>query len=108
MWFYGKGEWLVGTLLFTLIVFYVGRCLATNHDDVVIQIYMIIVGIKSKVARIWDAMWADGIANSLTVIEQLNYLVFIKRLDELQRRFVLVVESIELSKRPPPGVPRRV
>ncbi len=44
---------------------------------------MITVEIRSKVDRIWDAMWAGGIANPLTVIEQLTYLLFIKRLDEL-------------------------
>lgn len=44
---------------------------------------MITGEIRSKVDRIWDAMWAGGIANPLTVIEQLTYLLFIKRLDEL-------------------------
>ena len=44
---------------------------------------MITGEIKSRVDRIWDAMWAGGIANPLTVIEQLTYLLFIKRLDEL-------------------------
>lgn len=39
---------------------------------------------KSKIDRIWDTMWAGGIANPLSVIEQLTYLLFIKRLDELQ------------------------
>ncbi|SHK08833.1 type I restriction enzyme M protein [Rubritalea squalenifaciens DSM 18772] len=44
---------------------------------------MITGELKSKVDRIWDAMWAGGIANPLTVIEQLTYLLFIKRLDEI-------------------------
>lgn len=44
---------------------------------------MITGEIKSKVDRIWDAMWAGGIANPMTVVEQLTYLLFIKRLDEL-------------------------
>jgi type I restriction enzyme M protein len=39
--------------------------------------------IKSKVDRIWDTMWSGGISNPLSVIEQLTYLLFIKRLDEL-------------------------
>ncbi len=38
---------------------------------------------KSKVDRIWDTMWAGGISNPLSVVEQLTYLLFIKRLDEL-------------------------
>jgi type I restriction enzyme M protein len=45
---------------------------------------MITGELKSKVDRIWDTMWAGGIANPLSVIEQLTYLLFIKRLDELQ------------------------
>ena len=36
-----------------------------------------------KVDRIWDTMWSGGISNPLSVIEQLTYLLFIKRLDEL-------------------------
>jgi len=39
--------------------------------------------LKSEVDRIWDAMWSGGISNPLSVIEQLTYLLFIKRLDEL-------------------------
>src|SRR5690606_30700501 len=44
---------------------------------------MITGELKSKIDKVWDAMWAGGIANPLTVIEQLTYLLFIKRLDEL-------------------------
>jgi type I restriction enzyme M protein len=44
---------------------------------------MITGELKSKIDRIWDTMWAGGIANPLSVIEQLTYLLFIKRLDEL-------------------------
>ncbi len=42
---------------------------------------MIAGELKFKVDRIWDTMWAGGIANPLSVIEQLTYLLFIKRLD---------------------------
>jgi len=45
---------------------------------------MITGELKSKVDRIWDTMWSAGISNPLSVIEQLTYLLFIKRLDELQ------------------------
>ena len=44
---------------------------------------MITGELKSKVDGIWDTMWSGGISNPLTVIEQLTYLLFIKRLDEL-------------------------
>src|SRR5260370_11269131 len=44
---------------------------------------MITGELKSKVDRLWDAFWAGGIANPLEVIEQITYLLFIKRLDDL-------------------------
>ncbi len=44
---------------------------------------MITGEIKSKIDRIWDTLWSGGISNPLTIIEQLTYLLFIKRLDEL-------------------------
>src|SRR6266851_9562853 len=39
--------------------------------------------LKSQVDRLWDAFWSGGISNPLEVIEQITYLLFIKRLDEL-------------------------
>ncbi len=45
---------------------------------------MITGELKSKIGSIWDSMWSGGISNPLLVIEQLTYLLFIKRLDELQ------------------------
>ena len=38
--------------------------------------------IKNKVDKIWTDIWAGGISNPLTVIEQLTYLMFIRSLDE--------------------------
>lgn len=43
---------------------------------------MITGEIKNKVDRIWTDIWAGGITNPLTVIEQLTYLMFIRSLDE--------------------------
>ena len=40
--------------------------------------------IRNQIDRIWDAFWSGGISNPLEVIEQITYLLFIKRLDELQ------------------------
>lgn len=39
--------------------------------------------IRSAIDQIWESFWAGGISNPLEVIEQLTYLLFIKRLDEL-------------------------
>ncbi len=41
--------------------------------------------LRAKVDRIWDAFWSGGIANPLEVMEQITYLLFIRRLDELQK-----------------------
>jgi type I restriction enzyme M protein len=40
--------------------------------------------IRGQIDRIWDAFWSGGISNPLEVIEQITYLLFIKRLDDLQ------------------------
>lgn len=47
---------------------------------------MITGELKNKIDRVWDAFWSGGISNPLQVIEQITYLMFIKRLDDLQRR----------------------
>jgi type I restriction enzyme M protein len=44
---------------------------------------MITGELRSKVDRLWDAFWSGGISNPLEVIEQITYLLFIKRLDDL-------------------------
>jgi len=40
--------------------------------------------IKSKVDAVWNAFWSGGISNPLEVIEQITYLLFLRRLDDLQ------------------------
>lgn len=44
---------------------------------------MITGELKSQVDNVWNAFWTGGIANPLEVIEQITYLLFIKRLDDL-------------------------
>uniref|UniRef100_Q3AQE5 site-specific DNA-methyltransferase (adenine-specific) n=1 Tax=Chlorobium chlorochromatii (strain CaD3) TaxID=340177 RepID=Q3AQE5_CHLCH len=39
--------------------------------------------LKSKIEQLWNKFWAGGISNPLTAIEQITYLLFMKRLDEL-------------------------
>ena len=45
---------------------------------------MITGEMKSKVERLWTTFWNNGISNPLSVIEQISYLLFIKRLDDLE------------------------
>lgn len=40
--------------------------------------------IRSQVDAVWNAFWTGGISNPLEVIEQITYLLFLKRLDDLQ------------------------
>jgi type I restriction enzyme M protein len=40
--------------------------------------------IRNQIDQVWDAFWSGGLSNPLAVIEQLTYLLFIRRLDELQ------------------------
>jgi type I restriction enzyme M protein len=42
--------------------------------------------LKSKIDQLWNKFWAGGISNPLTVIEQITYLLFMKRLDELDQK----------------------
>jgi type I restriction enzyme M protein len=39
---------------------------------------------RNQVDQIWNAFWSGGVSNPLSVIEQITYLLFIKRLDDLQ------------------------
>ncbi|TPW77711.1 type I restriction-modification system subunit M [Schumannella soli] len=45
---------------------------------------MITGELKSRIDRVWDAFWSGGISNPLEVIEQITYLLFIRRLDDIQ------------------------
>ncbi len=40
--------------------------------------------IRSQIDQIWNAFWTGGISNPLEVIEQITYLLFLRRLDELE------------------------
>ncbi|HDU8201792.1 TPA: SAM-dependent DNA methyltransferase [Legionella pneumophila] len=44
---------------------------------------MITGDIKNKVDQIWNTFWSGGISNPLSVIEQITYLLFAKRLDDI-------------------------
>jgi len=44
---------------------------------------MITGAIKSQINQVWNAFWTGGISNPLEVIEQITYLLFLRRLDDL-------------------------
>ncbi|WP_010662691.1 class I SAM-dependent DNA methyltransferase [Marinilabilia salmonicolor] len=47
---------------------------------------MITGELKSKIDQIWNTFWSGGIGNTITIVEQLTYLIFIKDLDEAESR----------------------
>lgn len=44
---------------------------------------MVVGSVKNQIDQIWNAFWSGGIANPLEVMEQLTYLLFIRRLDDM-------------------------
>ncbi|HEY3825245.1 MAG TPA: N-6 DNA methylase, partial [Bryobacteraceae bacterium] len=40
--------------------------------------------IRGQIDSIWNDFWTGGVSNPLAVIEQITYLLFIKRLDEIE------------------------
>jgi type I restriction enzyme M protein len=47
---------------------------------------MLASDLKSQISKLWDRFWAGGIANPLTAIEQISYLIFMKRLEDLDHQ----------------------
>ena len=56
--------------------------------------------LKSKIDRVWDAFAAGGIANPLQVVEQMTFLLFIRRLDDIhtqrEQKAVFLKKKIRL------------
>lgn len=39
--------------------------------------------LKSEINKLWDKFWAGGLTNPLTAIEQISYIIFMRRLEDL-------------------------
>lgn len=39
--------------------------------------------LRSKIDKVWEQFWTGGLSNPITVIEQMTYLLFIRRLDDI-------------------------
>nr|WP_290444239.1 class I SAM-dependent DNA methyltransferase [Acinetobacter lwoffii] len=63
--------------------------------------------IKSKIDQIWDAFASGGISNPLEVIEQMTYLLFIRRLDEIQITKEKKANRLKLSVEKPIFTPEQ-
>lgn len=44
---------------------------------------MLTAELKSKINKLWDTLWSGGLTNPATAIDQLSYLLFIRRLDKM-------------------------
>ena len=53
--------------------------------------------LRSKIDSVWNAFWAGGIANPIEVIEQITYMLFIRRLDDLH---TLAENKANATKKP--------
>jgi type I restriction enzyme M protein len=42
--------------------------------------------LKNEINQLWNKFWSGGISNPLTAIEQITYLLFMKRLDEIDQK----------------------
>ena len=58
---------------------------------------MITGDIKTQIDSIWDAFWSGGISNPMEVMEQITYLLFVRRLDDMH---TLEENKANLLKRP--------
>lgn len=59
---------------------------------------MITGEIKNRIDKIWDTFWTGGITNSLTVLEQMTYLFFMKMLDDAQLKKEANAMTLGISK----------
>jgi type I restriction enzyme M protein len=57
--------------------------------------------LRNEINQLWETFWTGGITNPLTVIEQITYLLFIKRLDEMQTRREREAHLLEMPLQKP-------
>jgi type I restriction enzyme M protein len=53
--------------------------------------------IRGQIDAIWNAFWTGGISNPLEVIEQITYLLFLRRLDDLETLEELKAQRLKKS-----------
>ena len=44
---------------------------------------MLSIDIKSKINKLWDLFWSGGMANPITALEQISYLLFMRRAEDV-------------------------
>ena len=56
---------------------------------------MLTTEIKNKIQLLWDRLWAGGLSNPIKAIEQISYLLFMKRLEKFHPE---VIEKYKWSE----------
>ncbi len=51
--------------------------------------------LKGLIDQLWDKFWSGGISNPLTAIEQITYLIFMKRIEELDNKRIADAQFTE-------------
>lgn len=62
---------------------------------------MITGELRSKVDKLWETFWSNGISNPISVIEQISYLLFIKRLDDEELKQERRANRLGKREKPP-------
>jgi type I restriction enzyme M protein len=68
---------------------------------------MLSIEIKSKINRLWDMFWAGGMTNPITALEQISYLLFMRRVEDVnlvqeeKYKWSVYTKSIEYSSNLP-------
>ncbi|HMT01541.1 MAG TPA: class I SAM-dependent DNA methyltransferase [Candidatus Absconditabacterales bacterium] len=55
---------------------------------------MLTPSLKSDIHQLWNTFRSGGISNPLTAIEQISYLIFMKRLDDLDRQNIMKAKKV--------------
>ena len=62
---------------------------------------MITGEIKNRIDSIWDTFWTGGITNSITILEQMTYLFFMKMLDDAELKKEAAAASFGVAVKDP-------
>ena len=62
---------------------------------------MITGDIKNRIDSIWDTFWTGGITNSITILEQMTYLFFMKMLDDAQMKKEATANAMGVNVKDP-------
>lgn len=49
--------------------------------------------LRSKINKLWDTLWSGGLTNPATAIDQLSYLLFIRRLDKMDSQKLIEIKN---------------